>query len=84
MMAPLVLSLVLTSLVARVSPNIESWRQHLDQAPGGLPDTWGLSDHNLTQCLGACLCNGALADCSHRGLETLPLVTQRSTVIHTL
>ena len=75
--------LLLASLVTLVSPNIDSWRQHLD--PGGLStDNWGLSDHNLTQCLGACLCNGALADCSHRGLDTLPLVTKAKPVIHTL
>ena len=75
--------LLLASLVTLVSPNIDSWRQHLD--PGGLStDNWGLSDHNLTQCLGACLCNGALADCSHRGLDTLPLVTKSIPVIHTL
>ena len=83
-MEPIVtLGLVLASLVTLVSPNIDSWRQHLD--PGGLStDHWGLSDHNLTQCLGACLCNGALADCGHRGLDTLPLVTEPSPVIHTL
>ena len=87
-MASLPALLVLTSLGV-VSPNIESWQQHLDQRhhdPGGLPDisAWGLSDHNLTECLGACLCNGALADCSHRGLESVPLVWEGSLVIHTL
>ena len=90
MMAALTLTLLLTSL-GLVSPNIESWQQHLDQGhhhdPGVLgPDIsgWGLSDHNLTECLGSCLCNGALADCSHRGLESVPLVNERNLVIHTL
>ena len=86
--APLATLMVLSSLSV-VSPNIESWQQHLlgDQTASAslsASEVWALGDTNLTECLGACLCNGALADCSHRGLESLALPSERSPVIHTL
>ena len=83
MLVNTLVSLLILLRLGSVSPNIESWQHHLDQGELGAGG-WSIKDDNLTECLGSCLCNGAQADCSHRGLASLPLIAEKNLVIHTL
>ena len=54
-------------MIGVVSPNVETWQQHLDTVDG----SWRRGS-NLTECLGSCLCDGGQADCSFKGMVTFP------------
>ena len=74
-------------LLGPVSLNIEtkfpSWQSHLESQSFG-DVSWREEKINLTECLTDCLCRGSEADCSSKGLTTLPSFTDKTSIIKTL